>query len=158
MIDTCKAHSKDNKGCQNCTDDFSYGSSLLKENHQLTREILILNKKEQELNRKLTNLYGCIVSYQTGDVSKYDGLSAKYVEEKSLKDYFLGMKNASSIFSIITNKEIAISFLLKSGIYVPKTNCECGETVNLVIDSKNKGYAFSCIGCNRKYKFFDRSI
>ena len=131
---------------------------MLKENYQLSREVSILNKKKQELNRKLKALYGCIISCQTGDLSKRNGLSGTFMEEKSLKDYFLSMKDASSVFSIIKSKETAISFLLKSGMYVPAANCQCGEIVNLISDQKNKDYAFVCIGCDRKYKFFERSI
>jgi transposase-like protein len=146
MIGICQGHKERTQECLECFDTDLNSNLILKEHRKLKKEIELLNRKKEKLSEKVVG------------VSRFIGLADIKHDTipTCLMDFLTTAKIPSSVFTIIKNKEIAISYLLQSGLYVPNTTCECGKPLNLIEDS-NQTYLFVC-SCSKTYKFFDRSI
>lgn len=154
MLGDCK---EEKKTCKECKDVSNFSKSLLKENKILIREVSVLTKRQQSLFEKLSSLNRCANSFETGTFSKKSSLTSPEGKQQSLMDYMMQINTSTSIFSIITNREIAISYVLQTGIYVPNMRCMCGKELELAIDPSNKDYVFIC-ACQKQFYFFERSI
>ncbi|OMJ86298.1 hypothetical protein SteCoe_12210 [Stentor coeruleus] len=155
MLGKCKEHISRISECNQCFESTVNAGMLLKESKMIDKELKGLKTTKNKLKEKLREM-----------IRKMEDILLKKAFEvhlppemahKSLKEYLINKPTSNSIFDVIKSQEESISFMLKTGLYVPQDLCECGQHLCLVNDPNLNDYSFLCT-CSKRYGFFDRSV